>query len=171
MNIKKWNKIKFIPCSRTNRWKALWAWEPRGKILVESGGLGSALPLCLCLACRDHFLFLWGGWGDTIKWRLEKYFEFRALWRYVVLSVPLQAPVATSDEHLVKVGSLIWNTVSSPDVSRNACVMLPHRYELGAALFIGWAGASLCIIGGVIFCFSISDNKTPRYEKEIKMTC
>ncbi|XP_003789672.1 claudin-10 [Otolemur garnettii] len=36
-------------------------------------------------------------------------------------------------------------------------------YELGAALFIGWAGASLCIIGGVIFCFSISDNnKTPR---------
>lgn len=38
-----------------------------------------------------------------------------------------------------------------------------HRYELGAALFIGWAGASLCIIGGVIFCFSISDNnKTPR---------
>ncbi|XP_047408363.1 claudin-10 isoform X3 [Sciurus carolinensis] len=43
----------------------------------------------------------------------------------------------------------------------------PHyveqKYELGAALFIGWAGASLCIIGGVIFCFSISDNsKTPR---------
>ncbi|KAL6086883.1 hypothetical protein STEG23_000549 [Scotinomys teguina] len=40
---------------------------------------------------------------------------------------------------------------------------LESRYELGAALFIGWAGASLCIIGGVIFCFSISDNnKTPR---------
>lgn len=43
----------------------------------------------------------------------------------------------------------------------------PHyveqKYELGAALFIGWAGASLCIIGGVIFCFSISDNnKKPR---------
>ncbi|XP_008070324.1 claudin-10 isoform X3 [Carlito syrichta] len=38
-----------------------------------------------------------------------------------------------------------------------------QKYELGAALFIGWAGASLCIIGGVIFCFSISDNnKTPR---------
>lgn len=48
-------------------------------------------------------------------------------------------------------------------VSCNACVMLSHRYELGAALFIGWAGASLCIIGGVVFCFSISDNnKTPR---------
>ncbi|XP_062959412.1 claudin-10 isoform X2 [Cynocephalus volans] len=38
-----------------------------------------------------------------------------------------------------------------------------QKYELGAALFIGWAGASLCIIGGVIFCFSISDNnKAPR---------
>ncbi|NP_001153568.1 claudin-10 isoform a_i1 [Mus musculus] len=40
---------------------------------------------------------------------------------------------------------------------------MEQKYELGAALFIGWAGASLCIIGGVIFCFSISDNnKTPR---------
>ncbi|CAD7680983.1 unnamed protein product [Nyctereutes procyonoides] len=36
-----------------------------------------------------------------------------------------------------------------------------QKYELGAALFIGWAGASLCIIGGVIFCFSISDNNKP----------
>ncbi|XP_032170372.1 claudin-10 isoform X3 [Mustela nigripes] len=36
-----------------------------------------------------------------------------------------------------------------------------QKYELGAALFIGWAGASLCIIGGVIFCFSISDNTKP----------
>ncbi|XP_028929196.1 claudin-10 isoform X1 [Ornithorhynchus anatinus] len=39
-----------------------------------------------------------------------------------------------------------------------------QKYELGAALFIGWAGASLCIIGGIIFCFSISEgNKSPRY--------
>uniref|UniRef100_A0A6I8PC88 Claudin 10 n=1 Tax=Ornithorhynchus anatinus TaxID=9258 RepID=A0A6I8PC88_ORNAN len=38
-----------------------------------------------------------------------------------------------------------------------------QKYELGAALFIGWAGASLCIIGGIIFCFSISEgNKSPR---------
>ncbi|KAH0624490.1 hypothetical protein JD844_031980 [Phrynosoma platyrhinos] len=38
-----------------------------------------------------------------------------------------------------------------------------QKYELGAALFIGWAGASLCIIGGSIFCFSIAENnKTPR---------
>eukprot|EP00074_Homo_sapiens_P108639 XP_024305200.1 claudin-10 isoform X4 [Homo sapiens] len=43
-------------------------------------------------------------------------------------------------------------------------LFVEQKYELGAALFIGWAGASLCIIGGVIFCFSISDNnKTPRY--------
>ncbi|KAM4906206.1 claudin-10 isoform 2-T2 [Sylvia borin] len=33
-----------------------------------------------------------------------------------------------------------------------------QKYELGAALFIGWAGASLCIIGGIIFCFSIAEN-------------
>ncbi|XP_040123289.1 claudin-10 isoform X1 [Oryx dammah] len=42
-------------------------------------------------------------------------------------------------------------------------LFVEQKYELGAALFIGWAGASLCIIGGVIFCFSISDNsKAPR---------
>ncbi|KAM5289325.1 claudin-10 isoform 3-T3 [Ctenodactylus gundi] len=42
-------------------------------------------------------------------------------------------------------------------------LFVEQKYELGAALFIGWAGSSLCIIGGVIFCFSISDNnKTPR---------
>ncbi|KAM7111141.1 claudin-10 isoform 3-T5 [Molossus nigricans] len=42
-------------------------------------------------------------------------------------------------------------------------LFIDQKYELGAALFIGWSGASLCIIGGVIFCFSISDNnKTPR---------
>ncbi|XP_035175123.1 claudin-10 [Oxyura jamaicensis] len=40
---------------------------------------------------------------------------------------------------------------------------IAQKYELGAALFIGWAGASLCIIGGSIFCFSIAENsKSPR---------
>ncbi|XP_061485345.1 claudin-10 isoform X2 [Rhineura floridana] len=40
---------------------------------------------------------------------------------------------------------------------------IAQKYELGAALFIGWAGASLCIIGGSVFCFSIAENnKTPR---------
>uniref|UniRef100_G1Q1L5 Claudin n=1 Tax=Myotis lucifugus TaxID=59463 RepID=G1Q1L5_MYOLU len=43
-------------------------------------------------------------------------------------------------------------------------LFIDQKYELGAALFIGWSGASLCIIGGVIFCFSIYDNnKTPSY--------
>ncbi|XP_045444693.1 claudin-10 isoform X3 [Pipistrellus kuhlii] len=42
-------------------------------------------------------------------------------------------------------------------------LFIDQKYELGAALFIGWSGATLCIIGGVIFCFSISDNnKKPR---------
>ncbi|XP_006128199.3 claudin-10 isoform X1 [Pelodiscus sinensis] len=36
---------------------------------------------------------------------------------------------------------------------------IAQKYELGAALFIGWAGASLCIIGGSIFCFSIAENR------------
>ncbi|KAJ6660875.1 hypothetical protein lerEdw1_017032 [Lerista edwardsae] len=48
-------------------------------------------------------------------------------------------------------------------MAQNRNVSLSRRYELGAALFIGWAGASLCIIGGSIFCFSIAENnKTPR---------
>ncbi|CAB1328549.1 unnamed protein product [Coregonus sp. 'balchen'] len=34
------------------------------------------------------------------------------------------------------------------------------KYELGVALFIGWAGSILCILGGVIFCFSIADSST-----------
>ncbi|XP_069506650.1 claudin-10-like [Ambystoma mexicanum] len=41
--------------------------------------------------------------------------------------------------------------------------VLEQKYELGAALFIGWAGASLCIIGGTIFCFSFPQSiKIPR---------
>lgn len=37
-----------------------------------------------------------------------------------------------------------------------------HRYELGAALFIGWAGSVLCIIGGGMLCFSIAGSFTKR---------
>uniref|UniRef100_A0A3P8Z5X1 Claudin n=1 Tax=Esox lucius TaxID=8010 RepID=A0A3P8Z5X1_ESOLU len=29
-----------------------------------------------------------------------------------------------------------------------------QKFELGAALFIGWAGSVLCILGGLIFCLS-----------------
>ncbi|XP_075467866.1 claudin-10-like [Ascaphus truei] len=40
---------------------------------------------------------------------------------------------------------------------------LEQKYELGAALFIGWGGSSLCIIGGSILCFSLSDSiRSPR---------
>ncbi|XP_069059275.1 claudin-10-like [Pleurodeles waltl] len=31
------------------------------------------------------------------------------------------------------------------------------KYELGTALFIGWAGATLCLVGGSIFCCSITE--------------
>ncbi|KAM9709235.1 claudin-10-like isoform 1-T1 [Menidia menidia] len=53
--------------------------------------------------------------------------------------------------------------------SLSACSLYAHRitseffdplyvaqkYELGAALFIGWAGSILCILGGCVLCFSI----------------
>uniref|UniRef100_A0A8C5LW69 Claudin n=1 Tax=Leptobrachium leishanense TaxID=445787 RepID=A0A8C5LW69_9ANUR len=32
---------------------------------------------------------------------------------------------------------------------------VPQKYELGIALFIGWAGAALCLVGGTIFCCTI----------------
>ncbi|KAJ7998658.1 hypothetical protein DPEC_G00207160 [Dallia pectoralis] len=55
--------------------------------------------------------------------------------------------------------------------SLSACSLYAHRitseffdpmfaaqkYELGAALYIGWTGSILCILGGGIFCFSIVD--------------
>ncbi|XP_076119787.1 claudin-10-like isoform X3 [Alosa pseudoharengus] len=34
---------------------------------------------------------------------------------------------------------------------------IAQKYELGAALFIGWGGSALCILGGVVLCFSLSD--------------
>ncbi|XP_053547797.1 claudin-10-like [Bombina bombina] len=40
---------------------------------------------------------------------------------------------------------------------------LEQKYELGAALFIGWGGSSLSVIGGCVLCFSLSDNiRAPR---------
>ncbi|XP_030614417.1 claudin-10-like [Archocentrus centrarchus] len=35
-----------------------------------------------------------------------------------------------------------------------------QKYELGAALFIGWAGSVLCILGGTMLCFSIAGSFT-----------
>ncbi|MEE6470887.1 hypothetical protein FKM82_009104 [Ascaphus truei] len=39
-----------------------------------------------------------------------------------------------------------------------------QKYELGTALFIGWAGAALCLVGGSIFCCAIAEqnSKHPR---------
>ncbi|CAL8268150.1 unnamed protein product [Lota lota] len=33
-------------------------------------------------------------------------------------------------------------------------LLLSQKYELGSALFIGWGGAILCLVGGGILCFS-----------------
>ncbi|XP_047457993.1 claudin-10-like isoform X2 [Mugil cephalus] len=39
-------------------------------------------------------------------------------------------------------------------------MFVAQKYELGAALFIGWAGSILCILGGSMLCFSIADALT-----------
>nr|XP_033781520.1 claudin-10-like isoform X2 [Geotrypetes seraphini] len=36
---------------------------------------------------------------------------------------------------------------------------LEQKYELGAALFIGWGGSSLCLTGGAAFCFSMMEER------------
>uniref|UniRef100_A0A3Q4AMX5 Claudin n=1 Tax=Mola mola TaxID=94237 RepID=A0A3Q4AMX5_MOLML len=38
------------------------------------------------------------------------------------------------------------------------------RFELGAALFIGWAGSVLCVLGGFIFCLSLPEGFSIRAE-------
>ncbi|KAM4608557.1 claudin-10-like [Polymixia lowei] len=66
------------------------------------------------------------------------------------------------------------NFILSGLCSLSACSLYAHRitseffdpmfvaqkYELGAALFIGWAGSILCILGGGMLCFSIADTFT-----------
>ncbi|XP_015241897.1 PREDICTED: claudin-10-like isoform X1 [Cyprinodon variegatus] len=37
-------------------------------------------------------------------------------------------------------------------------MFMSQKYELGTALFVGWAGAVLCILGGSVFCFSVADS-------------
>uniref|UniRef100_A0A8C6S5J9 Claudin 10a n=1 Tax=Neogobius melanostomus TaxID=47308 RepID=A0A8C6S5J9_9GOBI len=37
-----------------------------------------------------------------------------------------------------------------------------QKFELGAALFIGWSGSVLCIIGGLVFCLTLSCGFTLR---------
>ncbi|XP_049905364.1 claudin-10-like isoform X1 [Epinephelus moara] len=40
-----------------------------------------------------------------------------------------------------------------------------QKYELGAALFIGWAGSILCILGGTILCFSIAGSSSESHSQ------
>ncbi|XP_060910537.1 claudin-10-like isoform X1 [Labrus mixtus] len=42
-------------------------------------------------------------------------------------------------------------------------MFVAQKYELGTALFIGWGGSVLCILGGVILCFSIADSFSKRH--------
>ncbi|KAF3694824.1 Claudin-10 [Channa argus] len=44
-------------------------------------------------------------------------------------------------------------------------MFMDMKYELGAALFIGWAGSILCILGGSVLCFSISDSFTKSHSQ------
>ncbi|XP_026232483.1 claudin-10-like isoform X1 [Anabas testudineus] len=45
-------------------------------------------------------------------------------------------------------------------------LFLDQKYELGAALFIGWGGSILCILGGSVFCFSIADSFSKSHSQE-----
>ncbi|XP_060731889.1 claudin-10 isoform X2 [Tachysurus vachellii] len=36
-------------------------------------------------------------------------------------------------------------------------MFVDQKYELGAALFIGWSGSALCILGGIVFLMSLFD--------------
>ncbi|XP_040888063.1 claudin-10a [Toxotes jaculatrix] len=43
-------------------------------------------------------------------------------------------------------------------------LFVAQKFELGAALFIGWAGSVLCILGGLVFCLSLSEGFSIRAE-------
>ncbi|KAM3607199.1 uncharacterized protein V6R79_003315 [Siganus canaliculatus] len=71
------------------------------------------------------------------------------------------------------------NFILSSLCSLSACSLYAHRitseffdpmfvaqkYELGAALFIGWGGSILCILGGIILCFSITGSFTKSHSR------
>ncbi|KAK3542856.1 hypothetical protein QTP70_005440 [Hemibagrus guttatus] len=42
-------------------------------------------------------------------------------------------------------------------------MFVDQKYELGAALFIGWSGSALCILGGIVFLMSLSDGFNKSY--------
>uniref|UniRef100_A0A665WBE6 Claudin-10-like n=1 Tax=Echeneis naucrates TaxID=173247 RepID=A0A665WBE6_ECHNA len=44
-------------------------------------------------------------------------------------------------------------------------LFVAQKFELGAALFVGWAGSVLCILGGLIFCLSLTDGFSSKSTK------
>ncbi|KAJ0005573.1 hypothetical protein NQD34_015467 [Periophthalmus magnuspinnatus] len=79
--------------------------------------------------------------------------------------------IGGSDQNKARIACLAGvSFILSGLCSLSACSLYAHRitseffdpmfvaqkYELGAALFIGWAGSVLCILGGCMFCFSIT---------------
>uniref|UniRef100_A0A8C6UNR9 Claudin n=1 Tax=Neogobius melanostomus TaxID=47308 RepID=A0A8C6UNR9_9GOBI len=79
--------------------------------------------------------------------------------------------IGGSDQNKARIVCLAGVTFILSGVSSlSACSLYAHRitseffdpmfvaqkYELGAALFIGWSGSVLCILGGCMFCFSIA---------------
>ncbi|KAJ8350062.1 hypothetical protein SKAU_G00251920 [Synaphobranchus kaupii] len=83
--------------------------------------------------------------------------------------------IGGSDKTKAKIVCLAgFNFILSGLCSLTACSLYAHRitseffdpmfiaqkFELGAALFIGWAGSVLCILGGVVFCFSLAEGFT-----------
>ncbi|NP_001018449.2 uncharacterized protein isoform X1 [Danio rerio] len=41
-------------------------------------------------------------------------------------------------------------------------MFVAQKYELGAALFIGWAGSTLCLLGGALFTLSMADGSSKK---------
>ncbi|KAG9335557.1 hypothetical protein JZ751_004460, partial [Albula glossodonta] len=91
--------------------------------------------------------------------------------------------IGGSDKTKARIACLAgFNFILSGLCSLTACSLYAHRitseffdpmfiaqkFELGAALFIGWAGSVLCILGGTVFCFSLaegfsSSSRRPEY--------
>lgn len=44
-------------------------------------------------------------------------------------------------------------------------MFVAQKYELGAALFIGWGGSVLCILGGIVLCCSIAHSFTQSHNQ------
>ncbi|XP_034417798.1 claudin-10-like isoform X1 [Cyclopterus lumpus] len=88
--------------------------------------------------------------------------------------------IGGSDQNKAKIACLAGvNFILSGLCSLSACSLYAHRitteffdpmymaqkYELGAALFIGWSGSILCILGGIMLCFSISCSFTKSHSQ------